>query len=55
VTATLSAAVIAMEDAGFILGSYAITFGVIGAFAVRTLRRGRRFAERVGDEHKYWT
>jgi heme exporter protein CcmD len=44
-----------MDDAGFIIGSYAITFAVIGTFAWRTLRNGRRLADQVDDEHKYWT
>mgnify|MGYP000629810245 CR=1 FL=1 len=26
-----------------------------GAFAWRTLRLGRRLADRVDDDHKYWT
>jgi hypothetical protein len=47
--------VIAMEDAGFILGSYAITFAVVGAFAWRVIRGGRRLADRVDDDRKYWT
>lgn len=46
---------IAMDDAGFILGSYAITFAVVGAFTWRVLRSGRRLANRVDDRHKYWT
>lgn len=50
----MSAAVLAMDDAGFIIGSYAVTFAVVAAFAWRTLRTGRRIAEQVDDEHKYW-
>lgn len=49
-----SAAVLAMDDAGFIIGSYVVTFAVVAAFAWRTLRTGRRIAEQVDDEHKYW-
>jgi hypothetical protein len=44
-----------MDDAGFILGSYAVTFAVIGAFAWRMLSQGRRLADRVDDDRKYWT
>ncbi len=44
-----------MEDAGFILGSYAITFATIGLFAWRVLRSGRKLADQIDDEHKYWT
>jgi hypothetical protein len=44
-----------MENAFEILGSYAITFAVIGAFAWRVVRGGRELADQVDDEHKYWT
>ena len=44
-----------MEDAGFILGSYAVTFAVIAGFAWRVLRGGRRLADRIDDHDKYWT
>ena len=50
----MTAALLAMDDAGFIVGSYVVTFAVVGAFAWRTLRNGRRIAEQVDDEHKYW-
>jgi hypothetical protein len=43
-----------MEDAGFILGSYALTFGVVVLFAWRVVRHGRTLADRVPDEEKYW-
>lgn len=44
-----------MEDAGFIIGSYALTFGVVVLFSAWVLRRGRRLADRVPDDDKYWT
>ena len=43
-----------MEDAGFILGSYVLTFAAAGLFALRTIRSGRRLAHRVPDDEKYW-
>ena len=46
---------IAMENAFEILGSYVITFVVIGAYSWRVLRGGRRLADQVDDEDKYWT
>ena len=52
---TLVGSVLAMDDAGFILGSYAVTFAVVGAFAWRSLRNGRRLADQVDDDRKYWT
>ena len=44
-----------MEDAGFILGGYALTFGAVAFYAWRLLRNGRRLARRVPDDEKYWT
>ena len=43
-----------MEDAGFILGGYVLTFGVVSLMAWRVLRSGRKLAQRVPDEEKYW-
>ncbi len=43
-----------MEDAGFIIGSYAITFGAIVLYGWRVLRRGRTLADRIPDKDKYW-
>ena len=51
----MSAVILAMEDAGFIIGSYLLTFAVVGGFAWRALRSGRRLADQIDDEHKYWT
>ena len=46
---------LAMEDAGFMIGSYVITFAVVGALAWRIVRRGRQLAPRIDDADKYWT
>jgi hypothetical protein len=43
-----------MEDAGFIIGSYVLTFVAIGGLAWRYVSAGRRLAEKVPDEEKYW-
>jgi heme exporter protein CcmD len=48
-------AVLAMDNAGYIIGSYAITVAVIGGFATYVLRKGRRLADQVDDADKYWT
>ena len=48
-------AVLAMRDAGFILGAYAVTIVVIGGFALWVLRACRRSGRLVDDEEKYWT
>jgi hypothetical protein len=44
-----------MEDAGFIIGSYVLTFAGIGAYALFVLRRARRVTRRLPDEAKPWT
>lgn len=44
-----------MEDAGFILGGYALTFAVIALMSWRVLRNGRRLGDRIPDDDKYWT
>lgn|GEM_PF-703346 len=47
--------VLAMEDAGFVLGSYALSAVAILALVAATLRRARRLAPLVRDEDKPWT
>jgi len=44
-----------MDDAGFIIGSYVITFGVVALYAWATVRRGRKLSRSVPQEEKYWT
>ncbi len=51
----MNAAVLAMDDAGYILGSYAITIAVVAGVAWRYVRRGRQLASQVDDADKYWT
>ena len=51
----MTAAVLAMDDAGFILGSYAVTLLAVGAFAWRVVRTGRRLGDQIDDTDKYWT
>jgi hypothetical protein len=43
-----------MEDAGFIITSYAVTFGAIGLYAWRVIVRARRVTSEVPDEAKPW-
>ena len=43
------------DDAGFILGGYAITFAAIGAVVARLIVSGRRLGKQVPDDEKYWT
>ena len=44
-----------MEDAGFIIGSYVLTFATVGLLAWRYVRHGRKLASKVPDSEKYWT
>ncbi len=46
---------VAMENATQILGSYAITFAVIGGLVGWVLRRSRQLADQIDDDDKYWT
>jgi heme exporter protein CcmD len=46
---------IAMEDAGFIIGSYVVTFAAIGAYAAHVLWRARKTTRRLPDDAKPWT
>lgn len=43
-----------MDDAGFIIGSYVLTFATVTFLAWRYVRSGRRLGEQVPDEEKYW-
>ena len=44
-----------MDDLGFILGSYLLTFGSIALLARWTLRRGRRMVRPIPREELPWT
>jgi hypothetical protein len=43
-----------MEDAGFIVGSYVVTFAMVALVAWRFVRHGRRLSRQVPDDEKYW-
>ncbi len=42
------------DDAGFIVGGYAITFAVIGVLVWRAISAGRRLGKQLPDDEKYW-
>ena len=44
-----------IENSGYIYGSYALTFAVVGTFAWRAIRHGRRLGDEIDDAEKYWT
>ncbi len=43
-----------MEDLGFILTTYIVTFASVAAMAVFVVRRGRRLAEQLPSKDKPW-
>lgn len=43
------------DDAGFILGSYILTFASVGGFVWRMIATGKRLGKLVPDDDKYWT
>jgi hypothetical protein len=43
-----------MDDAGFILTTYVVTFASIAAYALYVVRRGRRTSQQLPDDVKPW-
>jgi hypothetical protein len=43
-----------MEDAGFIIGGYVLTFVTVWCRAWGVLRAGKRLGKQVPDADKYW-
>lgn len=46
---------LAMADAGYVAAGWGIALVAIGAYAARTIRRGRALARRVPPEERRWT
>ncbi len=44
-----------MKDAGFIIGAYAVTAAVIGAYVVALVRKARALGAAVPPEDRPWT
>ena len=44
-----------MDDLGFILASYLVTFIGVGAFAVAIVRRARKLGRDVPRDERPWT
>lgn len=44
-----------MDDLGFILGSYVVTFGSILFYVVSVVRRSRRAGRDIPREQRPWT
>ena len=43
-----------MEDAGFIIGGYVLTFVTVTFMSWRVLRAGKRLGKQVPDADKVW-
>ena len=46
---------IAMTHLFHVALGWGITLGALGAYSLRTVRRGRSLAERVPPEHRRWS
>lgn len=44
-----------MDDAGFIITSYVLTLGAVGAYALVLVRRARRTSKTAKTEDLPWT
>jgi heme exporter protein CcmD len=46
---------LAMTHAGYVGAGWGIALGVLAAYALRTVRRGRALARQVPPEERRWT
>jgi heme exporter protein D len=46
---------LAFSHAGYVAAGWGISLAVLGAYALRTVRRGRALAKRVAPEDRRWT
>ncbi|CAB4732511.1 unannotated protein [freshwater metagenome] len=44
-----------MDNAGFIITSYVITFGAVGAYAIGIIRRSRKSSRDVPRDQRPWS
>ena len=51
----MSAVLIAMTDGGFVAAGWMGAFGLVGAYALVTLRRGRKLSKRVPEGDRRWS
>jgi hypothetical protein len=47
--------IVAMTHVGYVAAGWAIPLALLGAYSVRTVRRGRKLAERVPAEERRWS
>ena len=50
-----AATVLALTDGGYLAAGWLATIGLIGAYTLVTLRRGRRLSRRVPEGDRRWT
>lgn len=48
-------AVVAMQDAGYVLTAWGLALVSLGGYAAYVIRRGRALARRVPPEERRWT
>ena len=46
---------LAMTHAGYVAAGWIATFGALGAYALSTIRRGRRLSDVVPPEERRWS
>jgi hypothetical protein len=46
---------IAMTHVGYVAAGWGIALAVLGAYALRTVRRGRALASQVAPEERRWS
>ena len=44
-----------MDNAGFIIASYIITFGAVGAYAIGVIRRSRKSSRDIPSDQRPWS
>ena len=44
-----------LDDIGFILASYAVTFGAVGCYAMAVIRRAKRSGKQIPPHERPWT
>lgn len=44
-----------LSHAGYVLSGWGITAGVLGLYALRTVRRGKRLAQQVPPGERRWS
>lgn len=51
----LTSTVLAMTHAGYVAAGWIATAGLLGGYAIATIRKGRRLSQVVPPEERRWT